>query len=64
MIASFVPLPIPIEGWVFVTVRRNAVARARAIKPEIPLTGNDGIPLRDEIELERIFYHSSRGNSE
>lgn len=24
----------------------------RKIKPEIPLTGEDGIPIRDEIELE------------
>jgi hypothetical protein len=24
-------------------------------KPEIPLAGNDGIPLRDEIELEKIL---------
>jgi len=24
----------------------------RLIKPEIPLVGMDGIPLRDEIELE------------
>jgi N-acetylglutamate synthase-like GNAT family acetyltransferase len=30
----------------------NAIERSRKIKPEIPLTGNDGIPIRDEIELE------------
>ena len=30
----------------------NAVEEARKIKPEIPLTGNDGIPIRHEIELE------------
>ena len=33
----------------------NAVDRARRIKPEIPLIGNDGIPLRHELELERIL---------
>jgi hypothetical protein len=26
--------------------------QARKIKPEIPVTGNDGIPIRDELELE------------
>lgn len=25
---------------------------ARRLKPEIPLAGEDGIPIRDEIELE------------
>lgn len=29
----------------------NAVDKARKLKPEIPLIGNDGIPIRDEIEL-------------
>jgi hypothetical protein len=31
----------------------NAVDKARKIKPEIPLVGNDGIPIRDEIELRK-----------
>ena len=39
-------------GFVFVTVHRDAIEQDRLIKPEIPLTGNDGIPIRDEIELE------------
>jgi DNA-3-methyladenine glycosylase I len=30
----------------------NALEQSRRLKPEIPLVGNDGIPLRDEIELE------------
>ena len=37
-----------------VAVHRNAVVRSRALKPEIPLSGDHGIPIRDEIELERI----------
>jgi hypothetical protein len=28
------------------------VEQSRKLKPEIPLIGNDGIPIRDEIELE------------
>ena len=34
-------------------IHRDAVEKARRIKPEIPLIGNDGIPIRDEIELEK-----------
>lgn len=30
----------------------NAMEESRRIKPEIPRTGRDGIPLRDEIEME------------
>jgi hypothetical protein len=33
-------------------VHVNALEESRRIKPEIPLMGMDGIPLRDEIELE------------
>lgn len=32
---------------------RGAVDRARSVKPEIPPTGEDGIPIRHEIRLER-----------
>lgn len=31
---------------------RNSIETSRKIKPEIPLTGNDGIPVRHEIELD------------
>ena len=31
----------------------RALAASRAPKPEIPETGADGIPLRDELDLER-----------
>ena len=33
----------------------NALDTARRIKPEIPLTGIDGIPLKHEIELEILL---------
>jgi hypothetical protein len=37
-----------------VQVHRGAVDRCRAtVKPEIPVAGAYGIPLRDEIELEK-----------
>jgi GNAT superfamily N-acetyltransferase len=35
-----------------VAVYPNALDASRKVKPEIPLFGMDGIPLRDEIELE------------
>lgn len=40
------------RGFVVKEVRKGAVAKSRAIKPQIPLTGENGIPLEDEIELE------------
>jgi len=40
------------RGFVLAALYRDAVAASRTIKPEIPLFGNDGIPIRDEIELE------------
>jgi ribosomal protein S18 acetylase RimI-like enzyme len=41
------------RGFKIVTVYRGAVNESRKIKPSIPFVGMDGIPLRDEIELER-----------
>jgi len=39
------------RGYHLVEIIQNAVEQARAFKPEIPLIGNDGIPIRDEIRL-------------
>jgi GNAT superfamily N-acetyltransferase len=43
------------RGFRLVAVHRNTIEASRKLKPEIPLTGNDGIPIRDEIELEMIL---------
>jgi ribosomal protein S18 acetylase RimI-like enzyme len=43
------------RGFALVAVHRHAVDEARRIKPDIPTIGNDGIPLRDEIELEMML---------
>lgn len=40
------------RGFALVAVHRNAIEASRVIKPGIPLAGNHGIPIRDEIELE------------
>ena len=39
-------------GMVIAAVYTNAIAESRKLKPEIPEVGMDGIPIRDEIELE------------
>lgn len=39
------------RGFALAGLYPGAVDRARRIKPEIPLIGDNGIPLRDEIEL-------------
>ena len=40
------------RGFRIVAVRPGAVERSRVLKPSIPLLGIEGIPIRDEIELE------------
>jgi GNAT superfamily N-acetyltransferase len=39
------------RGFRLVALHAGAVDVARKGKPEIPLTGNDGIPIHDELEL-------------
>ncbi len=48
------------RGFTIVDVHRNALEISRQLKPEIPLVGMDGIPLRDEIELELVIHDSNR----
>jgi ribosomal protein S18 acetylase RimI-like enzyme len=43
------------RGFALVAIHRNALERSRALKPDIPLVGEYGIPLRDEIELEYLL---------
>ncbi|HTQ12491.1 MAG TPA: GNAT family N-acetyltransferase [Rhizomicrobium sp.] len=40
------------RGWNMAALHRGAVDEARKLKPEIPATGADGIPIRHEIEFE------------
>ena len=46
------------RGFRLVSVYPNALNESRKIKPTIPLIGLDGIPLRDEIELEMQLHNS------
>jgi ribosomal protein S18 acetylase RimI-like enzyme len=40
------------RGFVLVALRPDVMKDSRRLKPEIPLIGAFGIPLRDELELE------------
>jgi N-acetylglutamate synthase-like GNAT family acetyltransferase len=39
-------------GFDLVDVREDAIVQARVLKPEIPLLGHNGVPIRDELEFE------------
>jgi ribosomal protein S18 acetylase RimI-like enzyme len=43
------------RGMRIVAVHAGAVEASRRLKPSIPLVGHDGIPIRDEIELELVL---------
>ena len=43
------------RGFILVAVHKNALEQSRKLKPEIPLIGEHGIPLRDELELEMML---------
>jgi ribosomal protein S18 acetylase RimI-like enzyme len=40
------------RGFTLAAIHINAIEKARTIKPEIPHSGINGIPIRDELELE------------
>jgi ribosomal protein S18 acetylase RimI-like enzyme len=41
------------RGYVLAAIHPQAIEISRQLKPQIPLIGNEGIPLRDEIEFEK-----------
>lgn len=43
------------RGYQIIEVLPNAVDQARKVKPEIPLTADNGIPIRDEIVLQKCL---------
>ena len=44
-------------------IHHNSISKSRQLKPEIPLYGNDGIPILHEIEFEMILNGSFRQNA-
>jgi N-acetylglutamate synthase-like GNAT family acetyltransferase len=43
------------RGFVISDVRLDAMTKIRLLKPNVPKTGDYGIPVRDEIEFEKIL---------
>src|SRR5574341_89696 len=43
------------RGFALAALNRGAVNAARKYKPEISLMGENGIPIRDELELEMLL---------
>jgi len=43
------------RGFRLCALRVDAMEQARRLKPGIPLIGENGIPIRDEIELEMLL---------
>ena len=43
------------RGFSIKAIYPNAISVSRKLKPEISEIGNYGIPIRDEIELEKII---------
>lgn len=43
------------RGYTLANIIINAVEKARRLKPEIPYVAENGIPIRDEIILEKNF---------
>jgi N-acetylglutamate synthase-like GNAT family acetyltransferase len=43
------------HGFEFVCIYRNEIDYSRRIKPEIPILGNYGIMIKDEIEMEKVW---------
>lgn len=46
------------RGYRITAVHSGAIDQARRIKPSIPLVGDHGIEIHDEIELEKWSLHS------
>ena len=43
------------QGFKVIAVYKDAIEQSRKLKPEIPMIGINGIPITDEIELEKIL---------
>ncbi|MHA1576925.1 MAG: GNAT family N-acetyltransferase [Candidatus Thorarchaeota archaeon] len=43
------------RGYEIRTIHRYAIEESRKIKPQLPFVGKYGIPIRDEIEMEKLL---------
>jgi GNAT superfamily N-acetyltransferase len=46
------------RGFVLAHLHRDAMKASRRLKPQIPLVAENGIPIRDELELEMKLEHA------
>lgn len=42
------------RGFAIAAVHEDAIKESRKLNPEIPQTGVDAIPIRDEVEMKMI----------
>ncbi|MFC1744611.1 GNAT family N-acetyltransferase [Candidatus Riflebacteria bacterium] len=49
------------RGFVFSAIHIDSVKESRKLKPEIPMLGNNDIPIRDEMELEFFLENNQEG---
>jgi ribosomal protein S18 acetylase RimI-like enzyme len=50
-------------GFRLCALRPDGVAEARRLKPTIPLVGESGLPMRDELDLERVLVPQQPGGT-
>jgi ribosomal protein S18 acetylase RimI-like enzyme len=50
------------RGFEVVAIREDAIAESRKLKASIPLVNEHGVPIRDEIEMERRLTFDAAGN--
>jgi GNAT superfamily N-acetyltransferase len=43
------------RGYALAAIHKNAIEASRKLKPQIPLIGKNGIPIKDEIEFEILL---------
>jgi ribosomal protein S18 acetylase RimI-like enzyme len=43
------------NGFKIANIHKDAIIESRKLKPEIPHIGINGVPIKDEIELERML---------
>ena len=43
------------RGYEIKSIHRYAIEESRKIKPQLPFVGKHGIPIRDEIEMEKLI---------
>jgi ribosomal protein S18 acetylase RimI-like enzyme len=48
------------RGFRIVKIHEGTIAESRKLKPTIPLYGNDGIEIRDEVEMEYSWLDQNR----